>query len=147
MTATANDHPEAWQLDPRLARDSVEIADIGLIHVRAMASTAWPWLLLIPRHPGAVELFDLPAPLQTALWSLTVETGVALKREFGADKINVGAIGNIVSQLHVHVIARQVGDPGWPAPVWGRSETPLPVDAVADRLLRLRALVAQIARS
>mgnify|MGYP000172620522 CR=1 FL=1 len=93
------------------------------------------------------RLFDLPTPLQTDLWSLTVVTAAALKREFGADKINVGAIGNIVSQLHVHVIARQVGDPGWPAPVWGRSEAPLPVDAVADRLLRMRALVAQIARS
>ena len=127
-----------FELDPRLAGDSVALADIGAIHVRAMVNAPWPWLVLIPCHPEAVELFDLPAALSAELWSLAYALGPILKREFGADKLNYGALGNVVSQLHLHVIARRVGDPGWPSPVWGRNEPELTPEQAAEHLLRLQ---------
>ena len=127
-----------FELDPRLAGDSVALADIGLIHVRAMASAPWPWLVLIPRHPEAVELFDLPLAIDAELWALAYALGPVLKREFGGDKLNYGALGNVVSQLHLHVIVRQVGDPGWPSPVWGRNEPELTPEGATERLLRLQ---------
>ncbi|EGP58435.1 hypothetical protein Agau_C101136 [Agrobacterium tumefaciens F2] len=79
----------------------------------------WPWLVLVPQRDGASELFDL-TPLDQAV--LTFETNLvatALKQVTGATKINVGALGNIVRQLHVHIIARNEGDTCWPGPVWG----------------------------
>ena len=132
-----------WTLDPRLARDSVELAMVGAIQVRAMAGAPWPWLLLIPHHPDAVELFDLPSALQLQLGQLTVHLAERMKAEFAADKINIGALGNVVPQLHVHVIARRHGDPGWPGPVWGRMEADLTAEQIETRLLRLLALVNQ----
>lgn len=127
-----------FELDPRLAGDSVALADVGAIHVRAMASAPWPWLVLIPRHVEAVELFDLPPAINAELWALAYALGPVLKREFGGDKLNYGALGNVVSQLHLHVIVRQVGDPGWPSPVWGRNEPELTPESAAERLLRLQ---------
>lgn len=109
----------SWQLDPRLEQDSVELGEFGLIQIRAMPAAPWPWLILVPRWPNAVELFDLPHTERQALFDLTIRLAEAMKAEFVADKINIGAIGNVVAQLHVHVVARHRADPAWPAPVWG----------------------------
>jgi diadenosine tetraphosphate (Ap4A) HIT family hydrolase len=109
----------AFVLDERLANDTVSIATTGLCDVRLMKDSRWPWLVLVPRRPGISEVFEL-TPLDRVL--LTFETdkvAAALKTATGAVKINVGALGNIVRQLHVHVIARFEGDPNWPGPVWG----------------------------
>lgn len=127
-----------FELDPRLAGDSVALSDIDAIHVRAMANAPWPWLVLIPRHPEAVELFDLPPAISAQLWALAYALGPILKREFAGDKLNYGALGNVVSQLHLHLIVRQVGDRGWPSPVWGRNEPELAPKHVAERVLRLQ---------
>lgn len=127
-----------FELDPRLAGDSIALADIGAIHVRAMVNAPWPWLVLIPRHPEAMELYDLPPAINAELWELAYALGPVLKREFGGDKLNYGALGNVVSQLHLHLIVRQVGDPGWPSPVWGRNEPELTPEQAAERLLRLQ---------
>jgi diadenosine tetraphosphate (Ap4A) HIT family hydrolase len=92
---------------------------LGLCELRVMNDRRWPWLLLVPQRPGAEEIHDL-TPLDQAM--LTFETNMvaqALKSVTGCTKINSGALGNIVRQLHVHVIARSEGDPGWPGPVWG----------------------------
>lgn len=134
-----------FELDPRLAGDSVALADIGAIHVRAMATAPWPWLVLIPRHPEAVELYDLPRAINAELWALAYALGPILKREFGGDKLNVGALGNVVSQLHLHLIVRQVGDPGWPSPVWGRNEPELSPEATAERQQRLHQCLGALA--
>lgn len=110
---------KAFILDERLANDTVSVATTGLCEVRLMKDRRWPWLVLVPRRPGISEVFEL-TPLDRVL--LTFESdkvGAALKTVTGATKINVGALGNIVRQLHVHVIARSEGDANWPGPVWG----------------------------
>jgi diadenosine tetraphosphate (Ap4A) HIT family hydrolase len=106
-------------LDERLANDTIPVATTGLCEVRLLRDRRWPWLVIVPRRPGISEVFEL-TPLDRVL--LTFETdkvAAALKTATGAVKINVGALGNIVRQLHVHVIARFEGDPNWPGPVWG----------------------------
>ncbi len=106
-------------LDQRLARDSELVATLDLCQLRLLKDSRWPWLMLVPQRDGMSEVFDLQ-PLDQAL--LTFETnmvGSALKKVTGATKINVGALGNIVRQLHVHVVARSEGDPNWPGPIWG----------------------------
>jgi diadenosine tetraphosphate (Ap4A) HIT family hydrolase len=106
-------------LDNRLEADSEQLMWLGLCELRVMNDQRWPWLLLVPQRPGAEEIHDL-TPLDQAM--LTFETNMvaqALKSVTGCTKINSAALGNIVRQLHVHVIARSEGDPGWPGPVWG----------------------------
>ena len=109
----------AFEIDERLERDGLLITRLGLCQLRILNDRRWPWLVLIPQRNGISEIFDL-TPLDQAM--LTFETnmvGAALKKATGATKINVGALGNIVRQLHVHVIARSEGDANWPGPVWG----------------------------
>ena len=108
-----------FELDRRLDADSVPLMWLGLCQLRLMDDRRWPWLILVPRRPGIVEVHDL-TPLDQAM--LTFETNLvaqALKSETGCTKINTGALGNVVRQLHVHIVARNIGDPGWPGPVWG----------------------------
>lgn len=108
-----------FHLDERLARDSVLITTLGLCQLRLQNDCRWPWVVLVPQRNDVSELFDL-TPLDQAV--LTFETNLvasALKDLTGAVKINVGALGNIVRQLHVHIIARNEGDPCWPGPIWG----------------------------
>jgi diadenosine tetraphosphate (Ap4A) HIT family hydrolase len=109
----------SFELDQRLANDTVLIAPLGLCQLRLMDDCRWPWLVLVPQRPSVSELFDL-APLDQAM--LTFETNLVaetLKKARAPAKINVAAIGNIVRQLHVHIIARYEGDANWPGPVWG----------------------------
>ncbi|MGE7370252.1 HIT family protein [Neorhizobium sp. NPDC001467] len=109
----------AFELDERLARDTVLATVTGLCQLRVMKDGRWPWVMLVPQRNGISEIFEL-TPLDQAL--LTFETNMvaaALKNVTGAKKINVAAIGNIVSQLHVHIVARFEGDPNWPGPIWG----------------------------
>jgi len=109
----------AFEIDERLGRDGMLVTTLGLCQLRVHNDRRWPWLVLIPQRGGISEVFDL-TPLDQAM--LTFETNMvalALKKATGATKINVGALGNIVRQLHVHVIARSEGDANWPGPVWG----------------------------
>jgi len=106
-------------LDPRLEGESVPVVWLGLCELRLRDERRWPWLLLIPQRPNAEEVHDL-TPLDQAM--LSFETNLVaktLKELTGCTKINCGALGNIVRQLHVHVIARTEGDDGWPGAVWG----------------------------
>jgi len=108
-----------FTLDPRLARGSDLIIRLGLCEMRLMVDGRWPWLLLIPQRTAIVEIFDL-TPLDQTM--LTFEAGIAakaLKQASGCLKINIGALGNQVRQFHLHLVARQEGDPNWPGPVWG----------------------------
>jgi diadenosine tetraphosphate (Ap4A) HIT family hydrolase len=109
----------AWTLDPQLTRDTVAVGDLPLSRVLLMNDVTFPWLILVPRHAGAVEIFDLEAGQRAQLMAELARMAQELKGLTGCDKVNVGAIGNIVSQLHVHVVARRRDDPAWPRPVWG----------------------------
>ncbi|MFT4246493.1 MAG: HIT family protein [Pseudomonas sp.] len=106
-------------LDPRLAADSVFVADGPLSQVRLMDDTRFPWLLLVPRVDGASEWIDLDGGQQRLLLAEINQLSQLLRAEPGVTKLNLGALGNIVRQLHVHLVGRHEGDPAWPGPVWG----------------------------
>ena len=121
-------------LDERLERDSELVTVFGLCQLRLMKDRRWPWLMLVPQRPGISEIFELTPLDQTLLTFETNEVAAALKKATGALKINVGALGNVVGQLHVHVVARNEGDPNWPGPIWGHS-TPEPYENGAQHRL------------
>jgi len=108
-----------FQPDERLACDSDLLTKIGLCELRLMKDKRWPWLVLVPQRANVSEIFELTPLDQTMLTFETVLVAEALKKVTGATKINTGALGNIVRQLHVHVVARSEGDANWPGPVWG----------------------------
>lgn len=109
----------AFELDLRLATDSVFVADGPLSQVRLMDDTRFPWLLLVPRVADAAEWIDLDGSQQRLLLAELNQVSQLLRAEPGVEKINIGALGNIVRQLHVHVVGRHAGDAAWPGPVWG----------------------------
>ena len=108
-----------FSLDPRLAADSCAVAMLPLCEVRLMHDARYPWLILVPRQAGLVEISDLAPAEQTRLWQEVNQASTALRAVAPCDKLNLGALGNIVRQLHVHLIARCLGDAAWPGPVWG----------------------------
>ncbi|MGL6290272.1 MAG: HIT domain-containing protein [Silanimonas sp.] len=109
-----------FTVDPRLAADSVFIADGPLSQLRLMDDARFPWLVLVPRLPGATEWIDLDGASQRLLLAEVNQAGALLRQHFAPiDKLNIGALGNIVRQLHVHVVGRREGDVAWPGPVWG----------------------------
>ena len=110
---------DAFVLDPRLQADSVFIADGPLSQVRLMDDTRFPWLLLVPRVAGATEWIDLDGNQQRLLLAEINQVSKLLRGEPGVWKLNIGALGNIVRQLHVHLVGRHEGDAAWPGPVWG----------------------------
>lgn len=114
--------PPGFVLDRRIERSSVSLLWLGLCELRIMDDRRWPWLMLVPQRPGAVEMHDLTPLDQTMLTFEMHMVSQALKTTTRCDKINVGALGNVVPQLHVHVVARNERDPGWPGPVWGHGE-------------------------
>ena len=110
---------QAFVLDPQLDADTFAVCDLPLSAVRLMRDANYPWLLLIPRRPDLAEITDLPAADQRQLMDEIAQASEALKAVVPVDKINVAALGNVVRQLHVHVIARRRDDAAWPKPVWG----------------------------
>ncbi|MGI3903014.1 MAG: HIT domain-containing protein [Janthinobacterium lividum] len=124
-----------FTLHPRLAADTIPVGDLPLCRVLLMADARFPWLVLVPRRADLTEFVDLDEPERAVLMEEIALVSHALRRETGAGKLNVGALGNIVAQLHVHVVARSPGDAAWPGPVWG-SGTALPYsDDVAQTLV------------
>lgn len=130
---------DAWRLDPRLARDTHPVAALGLCELRLMDDADYPWLVLVPRVAGAVEPIDLDAGQRHRLTDEIDAAARALRELFRPHKLNLAALGNLVPQLHVHVIARYRDDPAWPAPVWGRAAQPYPPEARAQRISALQA--------
>jgi diadenosine tetraphosphate (Ap4A) HIT family hydrolase len=134
---------QGFRLHDRLAQDTVEVARWELSLVLMMRERLWPWLVLVPRRAERREIHDLSAADRGLLIEETARASRALERGFDADKINVGAIGNVVPQLHVHVIARHRGDPAWPRPAWGATPPDLlDADGIARRLAQMRAALA-----
>jgi len=107
-----------WALDPLLERDTTAIGDLPLCRALLINDANYPWLLLVPRRDAAVEIIDLEYVEQAQLMTEVSHASRTLKAMTGCDKINVAALGNVVPQLHVHVIARSRGDAAWPRPVW-----------------------------
>jgi diadenosine tetraphosphate (Ap4A) HIT family hydrolase len=108
-----------FSLDPRLAADTIEIGDLALSRVLLMNDARYLWLILAPRRENLSELVDLDDSDRAVLMEEIAAVSKALIGSPGVDKINVGALGNIVRQLHIHVVARRFGDAAWPGPVWG----------------------------
>lgn len=130
-------------LHPQLAADTVDVADFKLCTIRLMNCRAVPWLILVPRRTGITEIIDLPAAEQLQLMEEIASTSTLLRSLFVPRKINVAALGNVVPQLHVHVIARSESDAAWPKPVWGN----LPMETYSaseqtEMVTRLRTALA-----
>jgi diadenosine tetraphosphate (Ap4A) HIT family hydrolase len=109
----------SFTLDPQLARDTLPVCDLALSTVRLMNDSRYPWLILVPRIAGVSEVIDLSSDHRHRLLDETTRVAEALRAICKPKKLNIAAIGNVVAQLHVHVIARFVDDAAWPRPVWG----------------------------
>jgi diadenosine tetraphosphate (Ap4A) HIT family hydrolase len=107
-----------WSLHPQLHADTVPVCDLALSRLLAMNDANFPWLILVPRRAGVSEIIDL-GDAQPALLNELSLVSRALKDETLCDKLNVAAIGNVVAQLHIHIVARRRDDAAWPKPVWG----------------------------
>ncbi len=126
-------------LDPRLQADSLPVAQLGLCELRLMNDARFAWLLLVPRRHALVEIADLTAAEQSQLWQEASRAAAALRTVAPCDKLNLGALGNIVRQLHLHVVARVEGDAAWPGPVWGSGRAePYAPGQLAARIEALR---------
>ena len=108
-----------FELDERLAADTLPIADLPLSRVLLMNDARYPWVVLVPRQASISEVFELSANDQQQLWREATQLGAAMKTALKGDKVNIASLGNLVSQLHVHIVIRQHSDATWPAPVCG----------------------------
>ena len=135
----------SFALDPRLESLSHSISVIEDIDIRLANDCRFLWLYLVPQIPNIVEIEDMPAKTRERLMFLATDLSSALKSYANADKMNIAAIGNIVSQFHLHIVARHIGDAAWPDPIWGHG-TMEPYDEaeLGTKLVDLRHIVATI---
>ena len=111
-----------FALDPQLAGDTEPVGDLPLCRVLLNDDANYPWLIMVPRRAGLVELIDLDEAARMTLMGEIAQVSAALKAHTRCHKLNVAALGNVVAQLHVHIIARFRDDPAWPNPVWGKAK-------------------------
>lgn len=131
--------PQAFALDRQLAADTLAVGDLVLSRVLLMDDVRFPWLVLVPQRTGLVELGDLPRAERITLLDEIEQASAILRALHAPDKLNVAALGNVVAQLHIHVIARFRSDAAWPRPVWGVGEPQRHAPAAAAaRITRLR---------
>lgn len=134
-----------FEVDERLINDTVPLGDFALCRVLLMNDSRYPWLILVPRCSAVSEVFDLTAEQQQQLWLEASTVGQVLKGVYQADKINIATLGNVVSQLHIHVVVRMRDDAAWPAPVWGQGEAqPYSAEAVEQIKTQLHAALTQL---
>ena len=138
--------PNVWSLHPQLAQDTVPIGDLALARVLLANDANFPWLILVPRRPGLVELIDLEENAQVQLLGEIAAAAHALKAITECEKLNIAALGNQVAQLHVHVIGRRHSDAAWPKPVWGVAAPAAYIPAVRDGLIGALRRALQIER-
>jgi len=131
-----------FELNPRIQADTVPVTEWPLCRVLLMNDSNYPWLVLVPRQAGVVEITDLAAQDQHALLDEITRASTALRRAVAPHRINIAALGNVVAQLHVHVIARETDDAAWPKPVWGAvPAVPYAPGTLETRLAALRAVL------
>ena len=136
--------PMRYELHPQLAADTHPVAAFELSELRLMDDANYPWLVLVPRVPNARELIDLDVAQRHQLTDEIDRAARLLRDAFRPHKLNVAALGNLVPQLHVHVIARYREDIAWPKPVWGMAAAqPYAPEALVERIGTLRAALAQ----
>ncbi|MFY1664507.1 HIT domain-containing protein [Pseudomonas sp. Pseu.R1] len=127
-------------LDQRLLQDTLPVGDFPLSRLLLSNDAQYPWFILVPRRADISEVFQLSKVDQLQLWKETTVLSDTLQRLFNADKMNVAALGNVVSQLHMHVIVRHKSDAAWPAPVWGKHPAqPYTQDQAAEMIARVCA--------
>ena len=132
-----------FALHPQLADDTTPVIELALCEVRLMDDANHPWLVLVPRVPDLVEIIDLEAVQRAQLTTEIDVASRALKALFKPHKLNIAALGNLVPQLHVHVIARYTDDIAWPRPVWGAANArPYAPEDLIERVNALRAALA-----
>ena len=123
-----------FQLDERLAADTIELGDLTLCRVLLMNDANYPWVILVQRREGLREIFELSAADQQQLLTESSQVASTMAKHFHANKLNVAALGNMVPQLHLHHIARSVNDVAWPKPVWGAvASKPYSADELRQR--------------
>lgn len=127
-----------FSLDSRLEGDTLPVGELQLSRVLMMNDARYPWVILVPRRPAIREMIDLDLRDRAMLYREIDAVSEAMQRLFKPLKLNVAALGNVVPQLHVHVIARYETDAAWPKPVWGLGErVPYASDAAASRIAEI----------
>ncbi|GAA0534384.1 diadenosine tetraphosphate (Ap4A) HIT family hydrolase [Rhizomicrobium palustre] len=128
-------------LDKRLSSNTVQALDLPVSRVLVMDDARFPWLVLVPRRPHLTEIFDVTPTDRVMLTEEVVLASEKLKALTGCHKINVANLGNVVPQLHIHVIARNPGDAAWPGPVWGQGAAvpyePRALEAFVDAVVKM----------
>ena len=112
-----------FKLDNRLENDSFFMQEIKNFQIRLMNVQEFFWIVLIPIKPNLIELSDLEVDERNELLNFAIDLGNYIKSDQNFDKVNIGMLGNVVSQLHIHVVLRSKKDPAWPGPVWGWKST------------------------
>jgi len=128
-----------FEIDSQLKQTSYPLISLGGRRIRLNKDQRWPWLLIIPRVPHAVELIDLSPDLRSEVWLEIDHVARVMRDQFSPHKLNIAALGNQVRQLHIHCIARFPDDDAWPNPVWGIGESvPYDSELLAARLNSLK---------
>lgn len=117
-----NGNPMSFRLHHRLEQDCVDLGSFDLCRLLLMDDSRYPWLILVPQRPEICEIYELSDSEQQSLTAESSYLSRSLSEEYKADKMNIAALGNMVSQLHIHHIVRYRTDPAWPGPVWGFGE-------------------------
>ena len=126
---------DSFVLHERLAADTMPVADWALSRVLLMNDARFPWVILVPKRAGLTEIHELKHAERMVLIEEINRASLGLMTLTNAVKINVGALGNLVPQLHIHVVARRPGDAAWPGPVWGSGPAAVYEQGVKDELL------------
>ena len=112
-----------FKLDNRLENDSFFMQEIKNFQIRLMNVQEFFWIVLIPIKPNLIELSDLEVDERNELLNFAIDLGNYIKSDQNFDKVNIGMLGNVVTQLHLHIVLRNKDDPAWPGPVWGWKST------------------------
>ena len=132
-----------FEIDSQLKQTSYPLVSLSVCDLRLVDDQRWPWLLIIPRVPHAVELIDISPELRGGVWLEIDHVARVMRDQFSPHKLNIAALGNQVRQLHIHCIARFPDDDAWPNPVWGVGESiPYGSDLLTARLNNLNSAFA-----
>jgi len=134
-----------FELHPRLAADTHSICQLTLSEVRLMNDSRFSWCILVPQRPNKTGVHQLTEADQQLLIAESSQVSNALESLFAPERINVGALGNVVSQLHWHVVARHTQDACWPGPVWGCGQAiPYTPEVATPRIEQLHAQITNL---
>ena len=137
-----NNNEAGFELHPQLAADCEKIADLRLCRALLLNDSRYPWWVLVPRRPDVREIYQLSESDQARLWQEISHCGELLMKHHAGFKLNVAALGNMVPQLHVHLVVRQPTDEAWPAPVWGAGKAvPYPAKKIPAVIETYRNLI------